>query len=300
MMILFLVAVLRGALQQLFVRGFVWGVFDSPLVVRKIHRMGRSVRSRKKPDWVMRELIRMKAFGPNLGCRKLAEAFNRRFEESRHMRVSKSFVAAILKKHRYAVIKLRKHIRARGPRPVVRNVVWGLDLTFVTDASKTHRTILGIVDHGTRACLALQQLDSRRSLVIFHAIIQTIRKFGLPNKIRVDNEPTLKSRLMKFGLNLIGVSLQVIEPHSPWQNGRIERMFGTFKQAIGQIAVLGQDDLRCRLMEFRCFYNHVRSHQNLDGCTPAEVWSGIGKQVGDGQLVSAWVGILSGWYFDSG
>lgn len=33
----------------------------------------------KKPDWVPKELIRMKALMPHSGCRTLADSFNRRF-----------------------------------------------------------------------------------------------------------------------------------------------------------------------------------------------------------------------------
>jgi len=94
----------------------------------------------------------------------------------------------------------------------------------------------------------------------------------------------------------LGIKLQTTDPGCPWQNGRIERFFGTFKAAIRRIAVL-PEDLPMRLMQFRAFYNFARTHQHLNGRTPAEAWSGSRKAVGDGEFVTAWRGVLNGWYF---
>ncbi|NKQ40534.1 MAG: transposase [Sulfurovum sp.] len=60
---------------------------------------------------------------------------------------------------------------------------------------------------------------------------------------------------------------------SPWQNGKIERLFGTMKEAFGKLIFPTSQSLENGLKEFRFFYNHVRIHQNLDYTTPANVWS---------------------------
>lgn len=178
-----------------------------------------------------------------------------------------------------------------------KNVTWGLDLTNITDAGKRQRMVLGIIDHGTRACIALNELTDNRSLTILREIIRAASRFGLPRRIRVDNDACLKSKLMRFGLALLGIRLQVISPFCPWQNGRIERFFGTFKAAIRKVVVIGSKDLAVKLMEFRTYYNHARSHQHLNGRTPAEVWCGSSKGHGSGHIVEIWNGALSGWYF---
>ena len=255
------------------------------------------VRTRPKPHWFGDEIVRMRAFAPRLGYKKLAEAFNRRFADEFGVSISASTVRRILIKRRADVIALRREVRNRVPREVPKNSTWGLDLTTVTDTTKTQRRVLGLVDHGTRACLALSELRDRRTLTILRAIIAAIRQLGFPTRIRVDNDPSLKSALMRAALRLLGVKLQVVEPACPWQNGRIERFFGTFKAAIGTIVVNGAD-LPHRLIEFRSFYNHVRSHQHLHGRTPAEAWAGLDKQHGgSGEFVSLWHSALAGWYF---
>ena len=255
-----------------------------------------SSKGQRKPDWARRELIRMKAFAPNTGCRVIAQTFNRRFAANRRVTVSKSFVAGLLNQHRAEVAYLRRTIRHRIPRPSRRNSTWGLDLTVVTDSNKVQRLALGIVDHGSRVCIALRELSDKRSLTILRELIRAMRQFGLPRRIRVDNERCLTSTVMRAALTLLGVRLQTIDKHCPWPNGRIERFFGTFKAAIRRIVVAGVD-LPHRLIEFRAFYNHARPHQHLDGRTPAEAWRGVAKAHGEGKFIELWSGVLSGWHF---
>jgi transposase InsO family protein len=97
-----------------------------------------------------------------------------------------------------------------------------------------------------------------------------IGKYGKPRAIRTDNEAYFTRRLFRGILTLINIHHQRSELHCPWQNGRIERLFGTLKQKLDQWEVAGFEALNLSLAEFRFFYNFVRPHQNLDGRTPAE------------------------------
>lgn len=269
----------------------------SPLDPQVARRQAPWYCTRAKPPWVGDEIVRMKAFARRLGYKKLAEAFNRRFVDEFGVSVSASTVRRILMKRRADAIALRREIRNRVPRAMPKNGTWGLDLTTVTDITKTQRLVLGIVDHGTRACITLIELHDKRTLTILREIIAAIRRYGFPKRIRVDNEASLKSGSMRVVLRLLRVKLQIVQVACPWQNGRIERFFGTFKAAIRTIVVNGTD-LPSRLIEFRCFYNHVRSHQHIGGRTPAEAWTGIDKQHGRGGVfMNLWHGALAGWYF---
>ncbi|WP_158635690.1 integrase core domain-containing protein [Vulcaniibacterium tengchongense] len=113
----------------------------------------------------------------------------------------------------------------------------------------------------------------------------------------MDNEACFNSVLMKAALASLGIRLQTIDLHCPWQNGRIERFFGTLKRHLDRIAVHGRDELQVKLVEFRCWYNHARPHQHLAGHTPAEAWVGRGKSTKRPQWFEAWDGYITGWYF---
>ena len=98
---------------------------------------------------------------------------------------------------------------------------------------------------------------------------------------------------------LAGVRQQRSDPGCPWQNGRVERLFGSLKQKLDQWEVAGFAALKGSLAEFRFFYNFVRPHQNLDGRTPAEAWAGINPFVAKikGEYgFEAWDGLLQGYY----
>lgn len=65
-----------------------------------------SIRAQAKPAWVVREIIRLKALMPDVGCRSIATIFNRRFAR-RKMTVGKTFVADTIRRNRYAIEILR-------------------------------------------------------------------------------------------------------------------------------------------------------------------------------------------------
>jgi transposase InsO family protein len=231
-----------------------------------------------------------------LGCRVIAEIFNRQFAE-RRMTVSKSYVAALLRKRRADIVQLRRTLKHRVPRPLPRNRVWAMDLTGKADLTGRQAIVLGVLDHGTRACLRLSELADKSSLTLLRELIAACRRFGIPKLLRTDNEACFVSWTMRLGLAVLGIRQQRIELHCPWQNGRVERFFGTLKGKLDRILIADRDELRCKLVEFRCWYNHVRPHQHLGGMTPAEVWSGRRKSTRRPLWFCAWEGRLTGWFF---
>ena len=255
-----------------------------------------NVRNRPKPPWVRCEVIRLRAWSPALSCRKLAEVFNRQFAE-RGVSVGRTYVATTLRGATADIVRLRRTLKHRVPRAMPRNRVWALDLTGKADLSGRQQMMLGLLDHGTRACLRLSTLTDKRSVTILLELIVAFRRFGLPKRLRVDNEACFNSRLMRSALALLGIRLQTTDLHCPWQNGRIERFFGTFKQCLDRVTIADSDDLRCKLIEFRAWYNHVRTHQHLHGYTPAEAWDGRAKSTRQPQWFEVWNGRITGWFF---
>lgn len=98
---------------------------------------------------------------------------------------------------------------------------------------------------------------------------------------------------------MVGIRHQFTTPGCPWQNGKVERFFGTLKQKLDRWQVSSGESLHASLLEFAFWYNHVRPHQHLNGPTPMEAWSGADpyrqqpKQV---YWFEAWDGLLTGFY----
>jgi len=253
----------------------------------------------KKPDWVRKEIVRMKAFMPDSGYRKIAATFNRRYANKKKMTVGKTYVGDVIKKYHYEIQVLRKNIKHRIPRPLPVNIVWGMDLTGKTDTQNKLHNIFGIIDHGSRGCLCLKGLKNKASITLLRSLLDAIEKYGKPKVIRTDNEAVFTSKLFRFGLFFLGIKHQKIDKGCPWQNGRVERLFGTLKEKLNQWDVGSITQLNGSLVQFCFWYNHVRPHHHLKGQTPAEVWQGIDiyqQKIKKEYSFNAWDGLLTGYF----
>ena len=138
-----------------------------------------------------------------------------------------------------------------------------------------HPRSLGIVDHGSRRSLFLRAIASKSSWQLLSWLCQTINQFGKPRAIRTDNERCFTSSLFALGLKLLGMLNPRIDKGCPWQNGRVERFFGTLKQNLKQVQFDNISTLDNLLTDFGCWYHLIRPHQNLSGLTPMEAWHAV-------------------------
>jgi putative transposase len=226
--------------------------------------------SRRKPDWVKDKLLRLHVLMGTGGVRKLAAHFNRLHGPA--MTVSKTYVAELLIRHRYELLALRKEIRHAPPKPYRRNAVWGLDMSFFTDASGQMQPMLGIVDHGSRWLVHLGLLSHRNRWTLFGHLCWAIGRHGKPKAVRTDNEAVFNSWVFTGLLKLLGIRHQRKRLGSPWQNGRIERVFGSLKPVLRQLFIPSGLALAQALREFVFWHNHARPHQALGGLTPWDAW----------------------------
>ena len=98
---------------------------------------GTIYRTRAKPELVKLELMRLKALMPHTGCRKIADIFNRAFEEVWQMTVG-------IRKLYYEIVILRRQIKNAKPKQVSHNLIWVFDLTSKTTLGGQTRLVLGI------------------------------------------------------------------------------------------------------------------------------------------------------------
>ncbi len=261
--------------------------------------------SPKKPEWLKAEILHIKALMPEAGCHTISDICNRRFAASHKVTVGKTYVHQLLLKHRYEIQSLRRDLKRKPPKIYPRNHIWGLDFTSKPDAQGRLHHILGIIDHGSRKLLYLQAVHDKTPGTVLACLQTVIRLYSKPKAIRTDNEGTFISRIFKVGLKQHSIRHQRTTPGCPWQNGRIERLFGTLKQKLDQWQVLDMAMLNRDILIFSYWYNTIRPHQNLGGRTPEEAWHGIDPYrrptpntpspcMGE-RWFTAWEGLLQGY-----
>ena len=250
------------------------------------------------PQWVVPEILKLKALLPSgTGMRKIEDTFNRQHALQRGVRVSKTYVANIVRANAYEVQRSRSHYKTRMPGQGVVNKVWGIDMTGKYDACDKSHTVLAAAAHGTRRLLVLKVLKSKASTQILLHLVDTVLRHGKPKFIRTDNERNLLSRTLHMPLRFLNIGHQRTDIACPWQNGRVERVFGTLKQHLDKVCVRDGAQRQRLLDEFAIWYNEIRPHQHLEGRTPHEVWHPIDYQKDRPWMTqwwTAWGGLLAG------
>ncbi len=269
------------------------------------HTRPHRTRFQPKPIWVQREVIRLSAIMPNDGGQRIADTFNRLYAKSKRMTVGKTWVCEQRRKHRYAILQLRREIKHQKPRRIPVNHTWAMDITGLPDTGGQSHPVLGILDHGSRHLFCLKKLQTKASIALLRALLDVIEyTHRKPKRIRTDNEAIFVSRLFRFGLWWLGIRHQRTDKGCPWMNGRIERLFGTLKRKAKGFR-FAVDTLPYHLAQFQFWYNHLRPHQNLGGRTPNEAYCGlsiteIAGYESDPEWFEAWHGRLAGYWFKPG
>lgn len=224
-------------------------------------------RYQQKPKWVENKVLYLKAHLPNYGCRKIAHTFNKIYVD-KNISVSKSYVYLLIKKHNYEINQIRKKFKHKKPKKLPNNLIWHIDLTKV----EQHQ-VFGVIDSGSRALLLLRNIKDKSTITLLELLLKIIKQCGKPKIIKSDNEAVFVSKFFKFAFWALGIKHRTTQIASPWQNGKIERLFKTMKESFISLNLTSKISLNFALEEFRFFYNHIRPHQHLNYGTPAEVWN---------------------------
>ena len=264
---------------------------------RTIHIHSKpSVFPQAKPDWVKDAVLALHE-NSQYSHRKLADLFNRIYFAHTGISVGRTWVRETIKKHEHDRLHMQKYLKHRIPRHQNRNTIWGIDTTCVRDIQGTMHLALGIIDHGSRKCLRLHHLKRFNGWTFLGHLFLAVGEYGKPAAIKTDNHAVFHSRRVQRVLRLARIKSTFSAPGKPWQNGRIERLFGSLKAALAGHQIMNQTHLALSLAQFQFWYNFTRPHQHLAGRTPAEVWNGIDpfcKPVKAVHGFVAWDGRLKG------
>lgn len=219
---------------------------------------------KKRPSWGARKLLtRLKSTRPELTL------------------PAPSTVTALL--YRHDLVKPRRRQRKPqhpGSKPLEAagpNDVWTMDFKgeFLL-GNKRYCYPLTVCDATTRFLLSCTGLPSTKGVPAMEVIERLFREHGLPTAIRTDNGSPFAtqaigglSRLSIYWLKL-GIRHDRIDPSSPQQNGRHERMHRTLKAETTRPPETTFEAQQHRFDAFRYVFNQERPHEALGMDTPAD------------------------------
>jgi len=230
------------------------------------------------PAPVADALLDLRRRHPTWGAKKLLKVLSTR-QPSWHL-PARSTVCGLLARAGLITPKRRHTAPGHPGRPLTPmtapNGIWTADFK---GQFKTRNGVycypLTIVDGFSRYLLACQGLRSTAVAPARPTFLRLFREYGLPDMIRTDNgvpfATTALGRLSTLSVWWIrlGIRPELIEPASPQQNGRHERMHRTLKAEATRPPSANLQAQQVRFNRFRQEYNDERPHEALDQETPA-------------------------------
>ena len=227
-------------------------------------------------------IVNLRQKQPTWGPKKLHEVLCRKHPNVRIPSIST--IGDILVRKGLIVRKRRRkhHVPAQHATlstPTAPNDLWCIDFKGqfrVGDGRYCYP--LTVTDAATRyilACEAFESIDGKEVRSVLEQVFKTV---GLPKAIRFDGGAPFASiglmrlsRLSAWWVSL-GIALEQIEPASPQQNGRHERMHRTLKADTTRPpakTLLQQQD---RFEKWVTVFNHERPHEALGMKRPADLY----------------------------
>ena len=226
-----------------------WNLEDSSKKPKTIHR--------KINSEIESKVIRIRN-GTGWGENKIADFVD----------VSSWSVNKILRKNKLTEPNKRKnkrikYIRFQRKPP---NSLWQIDHSQQKIKDKW---VVSVVDDCSRKSLAFTPVNEVTTNIVIKIVDSLIKIYGKPKQILTDNGSAygLKSKHSKFDRKLKARGIKHIRGtvHSPTTQGKVERLFQTFKREFQFCK--GDVEL------WRMRYNHFRPHTSLNRKTPDEIYN---------------------------
>ena len=159
-------------------------------------------------------------------------------------------------------------------RPKWINRVWHIDLLSVQVLWRRF-SVAAIQDGFSRRLLCLHVYNRTPRAREMAALVRRVAKeFGKPRFVITDHGTQFR-RQFRTAMKKAGIIAVQARVRAPYLNGKIERVFRTFRVWWRLVlAGLTQRGIQRRIEEFRAWFNEHRAHSALHGRTPQEAWEG--------------------------
>jgi transposase InsO family protein len=228
-------------------------------------------------------ILKQKKSHPFWGSKKIQALLGR--ELTKQELPSRSTVHRVLAEA--GLVKRRKR-RRRGPVVVIEpwaqaqecNDIWGVDFKgWFRTGDRTKCLPLTVTDYYSRFILCFELLGSQRLDPVQEQLEKLFAHYGRPKAIRVDNgRPfgggnVLGLTQLSLQWRLAGIEVQFMDPASPHQNGRHERMHLSYESELCRQPAWDLKKQKVLTRRWVKEFNHKRPHEALNMRYPAEVYA---------------------------
>jgi len=171
----------------------------------------------------------------------------------------------------------RTHVRLRweAERP---GALWHGDvchaIPILVDGVRTPVRVHAFMDDASRRVLDLEAMHAERESDMLGMLVRTLRKYGPPDGLYLDNGATYRGETLRLACERIGITLLHARPYDAPSRGKMERFWRTLREGclshLGSVASL--HDINVRLWSFLDEHYHRAPHAALMGKTPVEVF----------------------------
>jgi len=242
---------------------------------------GKRLGSTSQP--VKDKITELKRENPEHGVKRISQVLRRLFG----MAASPETVRKHLKKTGIATPKARVRKKPKVPErrfeAATPNQMWQSDITYYPILGKT-AYIVGFIDDNSRYITSLGVYRSQTAESVMETYRLAVGEFGAPKEMLTDNGRQYASwrGKTKFQKELNKDHIHHIRsaPHHPMTLGKIERFWQTLKdEFLSRARFETFEEAKERIAYWVKYYNHKRTHQGLDGMTPADRFFGIQKEM---------------------
>jgi putative transposase len=238
---------------------------------RKYRRLFSSQQRRRPgPRGPRRELIdavvQMKQRNPTWGCPRIAQQIALAFA----IPIDKDVVRRILARH------YRPEPASGGPSWLtligqLKDSLWSVDLFRCESATLRTHWILVVMDQFTRRILGFGvhagSVDGVALCRMFNHALRGQRK--VPKYLSSDHDPLYRFERWQANLRILEVTEIKTVPYLPCSHPFVERLIGTVRREyLDRTLFWTTADLENKLLDFRTYFNHHRTHAARAGRPP--------------------------------
>ena len=215
---------------------------------------------------LIRAVVEMKQRNPRWGCPRIAQQITLAF----NVAIDKDVVRRILAHHYWLGGD------TAGPSWLtflghMKDSLWSMDLFRCESGTLRTHWVLVVMDQYTRRIIGFGvHAGTLDGVALCRMFNRAIRGQGcMPKYLSSDHDPLYKFHQWQANLRILGVTEIKTVPYVPLSHPFVERLIGTLRREyLDHMLFWTSADLENKLLDFRTYYNHHRTHHSREGCAP--------------------------------